>query len=48
MFRCPNCNTECPTYDEVRKTCMYNTKLIDPEEAYAQWSNPEACFDELD
>lgn len=49
MYKCPNCGPECPTYDEKHKTCMLNRISNDLEDAYkAYWSNPTACFDEMD
>lgn len=54
MFKCPLCGPDCPAFDELKKVCIYNTKLIEPEEAL-EWNRqamaegtPEECFDDMD
>jgi hypothetical protein len=52
MYKFPRCNKNCPTYDELNKTCMFNRvpkKLFEDSEegTKARWTNPAACFDEL-
>jgi predicted nucleic-acid-binding Zn-ribbon protein len=56
MFKCPKCGPECDVFDEVNRTCMHNTKLVEVHDVdveaicktVSSWTNPAACFDEMD
>jgi predicted nucleic-acid-binding Zn-ribbon protein len=49
MFKCPKCSPECEVYDEVNKTCMHNTKLIEVHDVDvgSVYETASACLDDM-